>query len=106
MLIAPILLILAAVPMICGQVSPRGPFGPGDDRRSGVTDEDWYRATRVAGGAFLMGGLIWLAAALVLPGHFDSMRQERETIAFIGTTAVAVAMVVSMLYVEGGSEEW
>jgi hypothetical protein len=106
MVIGPIVLILAAVPLICGQVSPRGPLGPGDDRSSSVSDDDWYRATRVAGGAFLMGGLIWLAAALVLPGHFDSMRQERETIAFIGTTAVAVAMVVSMLYVEGGSEEW
>ena len=102
MLIGPIVLILAAVPMLCGQLSPRGPLGPGET----VSDEEWYRANRIAGGAFLMGGLIWLAAALVLPGRFDSMRQERETIAFIGATAVAVAMVVSMLYVEGGSEEW
>lgn len=106
MLIGPIVLILAAVPMVCGQLSPRGPLGPGGDAQSRISDEEWYRANRVAGGAFLMGGLIWLAAALLLPGHFDSMRQERETIAFIGATAVAVAMVVSMLYVEGGSEEW
>ncbi len=104
MVIGPIVLILAAVPMLFGQLSPRGPFGPG--QKLAVSEEDWYRANRVAGGAFLMGGLIWLAAALLLPGHFDSMRQERETIAFIGATAVAVAMVVSMLYVEGGSEEW
>ena len=104
MLIGPIVLILAAVPMLCGQLSPRGFFGPG--RNESISDEEWYRANRIAGGAFLMGGLIWLAAALVLPGRFDSMRQERETIAFIGATAVAVAMVVSMLYVEGGSEEW
>lgn len=104
MLIGPIVLILAAVPMLCGQLSPRGPLGPG--RNESISDEEWYRANRVAGSAFLMGGLIWLAAALVLPGRFDSMRQERETIAFIGATAVAVAMVVSMVYVEGGSEEW
>lgn len=104
MLIGPIVLILVAVPMLCGQLSPRGPFGPGSSDT--VSEDDWYRANRVAGGAFLMGGLIWLVAALVLPGRFDSMRQERETIAFIGTTAAAVAMVVSMLYVESGSEEW
>ena len=106
MLIGPIVLILAAVPMLAGQLSPRGPLGPGGDEADRISDEEWYRANRVAGGAFLMGGLIWLTAALLLPGHFDSMRQERETIAFIGATAVAVAMVVSMLYVEGGSEEW
>lgn len=106
MVIGPIVLILAAIPLLFGQISPTGPLGPGGDGHSRVSDEDWYRATRIAGSAFLMGGLIWLAAALLLPGHFDSMRQERETIAFIGATAVAVAMVVSMLYVEGGSEEW
>ncbi len=104
MVIGPIVLILAAVPMLFGQLSPHGPFGPGQG--DATSEEAWYRANRVAGSAFLMGGLIWLAAALVLPGRFDTMRQERETIAFIGATAVAVAMVVSMLYVEGGSEEW
>jgi hypothetical protein len=105
MLIGPIVLILASVPMLCGQFSPRGPLGHGRDD-SPVSDAEWYRASRIAGAAFLMGGLIWLAAALVLPGRFDSMRQERETIAFIGTTAVAAAMVISMFYVESGSEEW
>lgn len=105
MLIGPIVLILAAVPMLCGQLSPHGLLGHGRSDSS-ISDEEWYRANRIAGGAFLMSGLIWLAAAIVLPGQFDSLRQARETIAFIGTTAVAVGMVVSMLYVEGGSEEW
>jgi hypothetical protein len=103
MLTGPIVLILAAVPMLCGQLSPRGPLGHGRSDSS-LSDEDWYRANRIAGGAFLMSGLIWLAAAIVLPSQFDSSRQARETIAFIGATAVG--MVVSMLYVEGGSEEW
>ena len=105
MLIGPIVLILAAVPMLCGQFSPRGPLGHGRSDAS-LSDKEWYRANRIAGGAFLMSGVIWLAAAIVLPSHFDSSRQAREAIAFIGATAVAVGMVVSMLYVEGGSEEW
>jgi len=104
MVIGPIVLILAAVPMLCGQLSPRGPLGPGPDAAD-MSDEEWYRTNRIAGGAFLAGGLIWLGAAILLPGHFDTVRQERETIGFIGTTAVAVAMVVSVLYVEGASEQ-
>jgi hypothetical protein len=105
MVIGPIVLILAAVPMLCGQLSPRGPLGPGSDTTH-MSDDEWYRTTRVAGGAFLVGGLIWLLAAVLLPGHFDTVRQERETIAFIGAIAVAVALVVSVLYVEGASEDW
>ena len=93
MVIGPIVLILAAVPMLCAQLSPKGLFGPG---RHGwdMSDEEWYRTNRVAGGAFLAGGVIWLAAAILLPGRFDTVQQEQETIAFIGATAVAVAMVV------------
>ncbi len=103
MSIGPIILILASVPMLCGRISPRGPLGLGRDRE--VSEEEWYRANRIAGAAFLTGGLIWLAASVLLPGRFDSVRQERETIAFIGATAVAVAMVVSMFCVESGYEE-
>ena len=33
-------------------------------------------------------GLIWLAAAVLLPGRLASAREEREAIAFIGTAAV------------------
>jgi hypothetical protein len=105
MVIGPIVLILAAAPMLCGQLSPKGLFGPGANGPT-MSDEEWYRTTRVAGAAFLVGGLIWLAAAIVLPGRFDTMRQEQETIAFIGATAVAVALVVSVMYVEGATEEW
>jgi hypothetical protein len=47
---------------------------------------------------------VWLVAAILLPGHFDTLREEREAIAFIGATAVAVATVVSTMYVEGGSD--
>ena len=105
MVIGPIVLILTAAPMLCGQLSPKGLFGPG---RYGwdMSDDEWYRTNRVAGGAFFAGGLIWLAAAMLLPGRFDTVQQEQETIAFIGATAVAVAMVVSVLYVERESEEW
>lgn len=105
MVIGPIVLILAAVPMLCGQLSPRGPLGPGPDTAD-MSDEKWYRTNRVAGGAFLAGGLIWLGAAILLPGQFDTLRQEREAIGFIGTTAVAVAMVVAVWFVEGASENW
>ena len=105
MVIGPIVLILAAAPMLFGQLSPKGPLGPGTHGKT-MSDEEWYRTNRVAGGAFLLGGLVWLAAAILLPGRFDTMRQEHETIAFIGATAVAVAMVISVMYVEGESEEW
>ena len=105
MIIGPIVLILAAATMLCGQLSPKGPLGPGTHGK-GMSDEEWYRTNRVAGAAFLVGGLVWLAAVILLPGRFDTMRQEQETIAFIGATAVAVAMVVSVMYVEGESEEW
>jgi hypothetical protein len=105
MVIGPIVLILAAIPMLFGQLSPKGPLGPGSHGKA-MTDDEWYRTNRVAGGAFLLGGLVWLAAAILLPGRFDTMRQEHETIAFIGAAAVAVAMVVSVRYVEGESEEW
>ena len=105
MVIGPIVLILGAVPMLCGQLSPKGPLGPAT-HGTHLSDEEWYRTNRVAGAAFLVGGLIWLAAAILLPGRFDTMRQEQETIAFIGATAVAVAMVVSVLYVERESAEW
>ena len=105
MVIGPIVLILAAVPMLCGQLSPKGPLGPAT-HGTHMSDEEWYRTNRVAGGAFLVGGVVWLAAAILLPGRFDTMRQEQETIAFIGATAVAVAMVVSVLYVERESAEW
>ena len=105
MVIGPLVLILAAVPMVCGQIAPDGPLGPGRDA-SPEASAAWYRATRVAGAAFLAGGLVWLAAALFLPGRMTSAREEREAIAFIGTAAVALAMVVSIRYVEGGSEQW
>ncbi|WP_239488817.1 hypothetical protein [Luteitalea sp. TBR-22] len=105
MVIGPIVLILAAVPMIAGKVSPDGPLGPGS-KQLDRPEQDWYDSTRVAGSAFLTGGLVWLAAAMLLPGHFDTLRQEHETIAFIGATAVAVATVVSTMYVEGGSDTW
>jgi hypothetical protein len=103
MLIGPIVLILAAVPMVAGKVSPDGPFGPGAEHLD-CSEQQWYRGIRVAGGAFLTGGLVWLVAAILLPGHFDTLREEREAIAFIGATAVAVATVVSTMYVEGGSD--
>ena len=105
MVLGPILLILAAAPMLCGQLSPKGPFGPGAHGRA-MSDEEWYRTVRVAGAAFLVGGVVWLSAAILLPGRFDTMRQEQETIAFIGATAVAVALVVSVMYVEGETEPW
>ena len=108
MLLGPIVLILAAAPLFCGQISPRGPLGPGPDART-ISDDEWYQTTRVAGAAFLVGGMIWLAAAVLLPGRFDTLRQEHETIAFIGAAAVAAATVVSTRYVEGaaagGSED-
>ena len=105
MVIGPIVLILAAVPMLAGKVSPDGPLGPGADQLD-CSEQEWYRGTRVAGGAFLIGGLVWLAAAILLPGHFDTLRQEHEAIALVGATAVAVATVVSTMYVEGGSDSW
>ena len=105
MLIGPIVLILAAVPMIAGEVSPDGLLGPGVDRLE-RSEQEWYEATRVAGAAFLVGGIVWLAAAMLLPGRFDTLRQEYETIAFIGAAAVAVATVVSTRYVEGDADPW
>ncbi len=105
MLLGPIVLILAAAPMLCGQLSPRGPLGPGPDAKS-ISDDEWYQTNRVAGAAFLVGGLVWLAAAMLLPGRFDTVGQEHEAIAFIGAGAVAVATIVSTRYVEGGSSDW
>lgn len=104
MIIGPIVLILASALMLCGQLSPKGLFGPGRHDK-GMSPEEWYRTNRVAGAAFLTGGLIWLAAAILLPGRFDTVQQEQETIAFIGATAVGVAMVVSVMYVERESAE-
>jgi hypothetical protein len=103
MLIGPIVLILAAVPMIAGQVSPDGVLGVERLERS---EQEWYQASRVAGAAFLAGGVVWLAAAMLLPGRFDTLRQEYEAIAFIGATAVSVATVVSTRYVEGDTDPW
>lgn len=98
-LYTPLLVILAAVPMLCGQVRPDGPFGPR------VADPDahaaWYRATRIAGAGFLIGGAVWFAAAMFLPALFDSTQQAHETVAFIGATAVSAAIFVSMALVEG-----
>ncbi len=99
-LYTPLLVILAAVPMLCGQVRPDGPFGPR------VVDPGahaaWYRATRIAGAGFLIGGAVWFAAAMFLPPLFDSTEQAQETVAFIGATAVSAAIFVSMALVESG----
>lgn len=105
MVIGPIVLMLAAIPLIVGKVSPDGPLGRGAGQFE-QSEQEWYRGSRVAGAAFLAGGLVWLAAAMLLPGHFDTLRQEHETIALIGATAAAIATVVSTLYVEGGSAPW
>jgi uncharacterized membrane protein len=93
-LIAPLVIIVVAIPMALGIVPPNGIYG----FRTPYTmssDEVWYRANRISGIAAVIAGIIWLALVLLLPKFLADGRDPLQWAGWLGFTSLMLSVAVS-----------
>jgi uncharacterized membrane protein len=93
-LIAPLIIIALAIPMVLGIVPPNGIYG----FRTPYTmssDEVWYRANRVSGIALVVSGVIWIALVLLLPRFLLDDQDPLYWAGRLGFGSLLVAVAVA-----------
>jgi uncharacterized membrane protein len=102
--IVPLSIIALAIPLILEKV-PRNIFYGFRTPLTLSADKIWYRANRICGIAFLLGGVFWLLLALLLPSLMSSSRSADRMVVFLGSMSLIVGCLVSLwlTYRRGGS---
>lgn len=93
--IVPLVMLALAIPLIRGKI-PRNYFYGFRTRRTLSSDRVWYPANRASGIALAAAGLVWLAAALLVP-LFVEPDAARGWVASIGLTSLGIALVASFI---------
>lgn len=86
-LIAPLVIIALAIPLIAGRIERNGFYGF-RTARTLSSDAVWYPANRTGGALLLAAGAIWLVTGLFVPASAVP----------VGLAALAVALVIWFLY--------
>lgn len=92
-LIAPLAIVVLSVPLMLEWV-PRNPIYGFRTPRTLSEDRVWYPANRVAGIALGCAGMIWLAAAYLIPRVVSPDQVKNWTIG-VGLSALGAALLVS-----------
>lgn len=95
-LLGPVVLVIAAIPMIVGIV-PRNPLYGFRTRYTLSSDEAWCSANRIAGIAMFVSGLVWGGLAIVLPVVQPSISARQ--IQWLGVMSLLVGVAVSFTLV-------
>ena len=93
-LIAPLTIILLAIPLILEKVPRNGLYG----LRTAFTmssDAVWYYANRISGIALLLAGIFWLVLSRILPNLMQDRRSAYRLVSLLGATSIVVGCAIS-----------
>jgi uncharacterized membrane protein len=94
-LIAPLIIIAVALPMVLGIVPPNGIYG----FRTPYTmssDDVWYRANRISGIALVVSGAMWIALVLLLPKFLLGDQDPLHWAGWLAFGSLLLAVAVSL----------
>src|SRR4051812_12857184 len=86
-LIAPVVIIVVAIPLIAGLIGRNSLYGFRTPRTMS-SDDVWYPANRVGGVLMLIAGIVWLVAGRAAP----------MSAVFTGVVSIGVALVIWAIY--------
>jgi hypothetical protein len=93
-LIGPVLITLLSIPLFMKKV-PRNPLYGLRTEYSMSSDDAWYSSNKVAGLGGIVGGVLWLLAALLLP--IFGLQPLYSTLIGVGLLIAGVAIAVNVM---------